>query len=165
MTRWPFSTEMNRTLDQAKTGSDFVELAKTYSEDPVNDTTFIKHGDLSRVLESAVFSARKGEIVGPLDRLLGLSPCEDPGREKGNPAISSVQARFSSILFRARTVLLRFRKQKTSYGGRGAVRTSERLARNSVMTLVRSDWMATLAGLARADGSSRLRTGGIRRRR
>ncbi len=58
--------ELDRLIEQSKAGSDFTELARTFSEAPVNDTTFVKHGTLSRQLESAVFSARKGAIVGPL---------------------------------------------------------------------------------------------------
>jgi peptidyl-prolyl cis-trans isomerase D len=65
-------TEMERTLDQAKSGSDFVELARTYSENPVNDTTFVKHGDLSRQLEGPVFAAKKGDIVGPIGDYSGM---------------------------------------------------------------------------------------------
>jgi parvulin-like peptidyl-prolyl isomerase len=53
-------------LDQAKSGvMDFAELAKTYSEIPVTNV-FFKHGELSRQKEDAIFSARKGDIVGPL---------------------------------------------------------------------------------------------------
>ena len=63
--------EMNRFLDQVKAGMDFKELAKTYSELPVNDTTFVKHGDLSRERENAIFSAKKGQIVGPVGDFSG----------------------------------------------------------------------------------------------
>jgi len=53
-------------LDQAKSGAmDFTELAKTYSEIPVTDA-FFKHGELSKQKEDAIFSARKGDIVGPV---------------------------------------------------------------------------------------------------
>ena len=76
-------TEMNRLLEQAKSGSDFGELAKTYSEVPVNDTTFVKHGELSRQRESAVFSARKGEIVGPVSDFAGYHLIKVLGERKG----------------------------------------------------------------------------------
>jgi len=58
--------ELARIQDQVKAGLNFVELAKTISEMPVNDTTFVKHGELSRQLETAVFAARKGDLVGPV---------------------------------------------------------------------------------------------------
>lgn len=92
-------TEMNRILEQAKAGSDFLELAKTYSEDPVNDTTFIKHGDLSRQLESAVFSARKGEIVGPIDDYSGYHLVKVMDEKKGTQEF----VRASQILLNAVT--------------------------------------------------------------
>ncbi len=44
---------------------EFSELAKTYSEIPVTDAYF-KHGELSRLKENAIFSAKKGDIVGPI---------------------------------------------------------------------------------------------------
>ena len=77
-------TEMNRTIDQVKAGSDFVELAKTYSEAPVNDTTFVKHGDLSRQLEAAVFSAKKGDVVGPISDFAGVHITKVLAERKGS---------------------------------------------------------------------------------
>lgn len=58
--------EMKRNWEQAQSGSDFTELAKTYSEVPVNDTVYVKHGELSKGKEAAVFAAKKGQIIGPL---------------------------------------------------------------------------------------------------
>ncbi len=57
--------EINRLAEQARAGTDFLELAKTFSEIPVNEA-FFKHGELSRPKETAVFSAKKGDIVGPV---------------------------------------------------------------------------------------------------
>ena len=59
-------TEIKRLLDQAKSGMmDFSELVKTYSEIPYTET-FFKHGELSQKKENAIFSAKKGDIVGPI---------------------------------------------------------------------------------------------------
>jgi peptidyl-prolyl cis-trans isomerase D len=59
-------------LDQAKSGiMDFAELAKTYSEIPVTDV-FFKHGELSRQKEDVIFSARKGDIIGPVKDFDGI---------------------------------------------------------------------------------------------
>jgi parvulin-like peptidyl-prolyl isomerase len=59
-------TEIKRLLEQAKSGSmDFGELVKTYSEIPYTET-FFKHGELSQKKENAIFSAKKGDIVGPI---------------------------------------------------------------------------------------------------
>jgi len=57
--------ELQRIIDQAKSGLDFTELATTYSEVPPSDA-FFKHGELSRTKEKPVFAAHKGEIVGPI---------------------------------------------------------------------------------------------------
>ena len=64
--------ELNRLLDQARSGvEDFAELAKTYSEIPVSEA-FFKHGELSKAKESAIFSAKKGQIVGPISDYDGM---------------------------------------------------------------------------------------------
>jgi parvulin-like peptidyl-prolyl isomerase len=60
-------TEIKRLLEQAKSGMmDFAELAKTYSEIPYTET-FFKHGELSQKKENVIFSAKKGDIVGPIN--------------------------------------------------------------------------------------------------
>jgi peptidyl-prolyl cis-trans isomerase D len=58
--------EINRLLEQAKSGvMDFAELVKTNSE--VSPTeAFFKHGELSQKKENVIFSAKKGDIVGPV---------------------------------------------------------------------------------------------------
>ena len=59
--------EMNRLLDQTKSGvMDFTELVKTYSEVPSTEA-FFKHGELSQKKENVIFSAKKGDIVGPIN--------------------------------------------------------------------------------------------------
>ena len=60
-------TEIHRLLELAKSGDmDFTELVKTYSEIPYAET-FFKHGELSQKKENAIFSAKKGDIVGPIN--------------------------------------------------------------------------------------------------
>ena len=46
-------------------GADFVELAKTYSESPVTDSVFVKHGTMSQDKENAIFAAKAGEVLSP----------------------------------------------------------------------------------------------------
>ena len=59
--------EIKRFLDQAKSGvMDFNELVKTYSESSPIDA-YYKHGELSQKKENAIFSAKKGDIVGPIN--------------------------------------------------------------------------------------------------
>jgi len=65
-------TEIKRLLEQAKSGMmDFAELVKTYSEVPYAETYF-KHGELSQKKENAIFSAKKGDIVGPINDIDGI---------------------------------------------------------------------------------------------
>jgi parvulin-like peptidyl-prolyl isomerase len=60
-------TEIKNLLEQAKSGvMDFTELVKTYSEVPPSEA-FFKHGELSQKKENAIFSAKKGDIVGPIN--------------------------------------------------------------------------------------------------
>ncbi|HET9132261.1 MAG TPA: peptidylprolyl isomerase, partial [Terriglobia bacterium] len=58
-------SDMAHIKDQVKTGANFVDLAKTYSDNPVTEAYF-KHGDMSKVKDDAVFSAKKGDVVGPI---------------------------------------------------------------------------------------------------
>jgi peptidyl-prolyl cis-trans isomerase D len=57
--------DMQHLKDQTKSGMDFLELAKTYSDNPVTEA-FFKHSEMSKVKDDAVFSAKKGDIVGPI---------------------------------------------------------------------------------------------------
>jgi peptidyl-prolyl cis-trans isomerase D len=57
--------DLNEFARQVRSGSDFLELVKTYSELPVTQA-FFKRGDLSAIRDSAAFSSKVGEIVGPL---------------------------------------------------------------------------------------------------
>jgi peptidyl-prolyl cis-trans isomerase D len=53
---------------KARAGVDFLQLVYTYSENP-DSGAFFKHGELSPALEAEVFSAKTGDVVGPvLDR-------------------------------------------------------------------------------------------------
>ncbi|MCI0708226.1 MAG: peptidylprolyl isomerase [Ignavibacteriae bacterium] len=75
--------EMNRLLAQTKSGMDFTELANTYSELPVNEA-FFKHGELSREKESAVFSAKKGDVAGPIKDFDGFHLIKVLDERRGN---------------------------------------------------------------------------------
>lgn len=57
--------EINRVYAQAKSGMDFSELVKTYSESQAKND-FYKHGEMGRPQETVVFAGKKGEIVGPV---------------------------------------------------------------------------------------------------
>jgi peptidyl-prolyl cis-trans isomerase D len=60
-------TEIKHLLEQAKSGvMDFADLVKTYSE-VASTEAFFKHGELSQKKENVIFSAKKGDIVGPIN--------------------------------------------------------------------------------------------------
>ncbi len=48
----------------ARSGSDFMELVSTYS-DQVDSGAYFRHGELSPAVEARVFAAKVGDIVGP----------------------------------------------------------------------------------------------------
>lgn len=64
--------DAEKFLQQVKSGSaSFEDLVNTYSEIPSPDV-FFKHGELGPSKENAIFSARKGEIVGPIKDYDGI---------------------------------------------------------------------------------------------
>jgi len=85
-------------------GADFAELAKIYSEDPGSkdkggDLGFFSRGTMVKPFEEAAFSAKVGEIVGPVQTVHGLHiiKVEERKREKGE------------LKVHARHILLRFK--------------------------------------------------------
>lgn len=82
--------------DQLKEGVEFQELVKTYSEGPAADAYF-KHGELSREKEMAIFSAKKGDIVGPVVDFDGYHLIKVLDERKGDKEF----VRASHILLRA----------------------------------------------------------------
>lgn len=62
--------DLSEFARQAASGGDFLLLVKTYSELPLSEA-FFKRGELSAVRDSAVFSAKVGEVLGPLADLDG----------------------------------------------------------------------------------------------
>jgi parvulin-like peptidyl-prolyl isomerase len=57
--------QINSVLAQAKSGIDFLELQKEYSETSPAPA-FFKHGEMTKEKEDAVFSAKAGDLVGPI---------------------------------------------------------------------------------------------------
>jgi len=57
-------TEANKVLTQSKSGADFLELAKTYSEAPVSEV-YQNIGSMSQAKQKALANAKNGDIVGP----------------------------------------------------------------------------------------------------
>ncbi|MDZ7292783.1 MAG: peptidylprolyl isomerase [candidate division KSB1 bacterium] len=70
-------TRVEEILQRARSGEDFAELAKTYSEDESNrdkggDLGFFKRGAMVKPFEEAAFAASPGAIVGPVQTTFGL---------------------------------------------------------------------------------------------
>ncbi len=91
-------SEIARLKEQANSGADFLELAKTYSEIPVSDA-FFKHGELSEAKELAVFSSKRGAIIGPVKDLDGYHLIKVLDERKG----AKEYVRASHILFSSNT--------------------------------------------------------------
>jgi len=62
--------ELEEFARQARAGADFKELVKSHSELPLTDA-FFKRGELSVVRDSVVFSAKVGEVHGPIQDVDG----------------------------------------------------------------------------------------------
>ncbi|MDP1677092.1 MAG: peptidylprolyl isomerase [Bacteroidota bacterium] len=57
--------EVSSILQRIKSGFDFLEVQKDYSETSLQPA-FFKHGELTPEKESAIFSAKIGDVVGPI---------------------------------------------------------------------------------------------------
>lgn len=68
--------EAQTLIERIESGEDFAELARLYSEDPTaengGDLGYFSEGDMIESFEKAVFSAKKGEVVGPVETDYGF---------------------------------------------------------------------------------------------
>lgn len=69
--------------ERARQGMDFVELTYTYAE-KADSGTFFKHGELAQDLESQVFSAKVGDVIGPVLANDGFHLMKLLGERKGD---------------------------------------------------------------------------------
>jgi peptidyl-prolyl cis-trans isomerase D len=83
-------------LAQIREGADFAEMARDYSEDKSNaenggDLGFIRKGTMVKPFEDAVFSARPGDLLGPVETPFGLHLIKVSGRklEKGETTVQA----------------------------------------------------------------------------
>ncbi len=76
-------SDLDHLKGQIEAGISFEELARTYSEVPQTDAYF-RHGELSKAKESAIFSARKGEVVGPVKDTDGMHLIKILDERKGS---------------------------------------------------------------------------------
>lgn len=90
--------EFARLREQMTAGMDFETVAKTHSETPFAEK-WVKHGELSRQKENAVFSAKSGTIVGPVFDFEGAHLIKVYDRRKAKDGEEMIRA--SHILIRA----------------------------------------------------------------
>jgi parvulin-like peptidyl-prolyl isomerase len=81
-------------IEEIQAGSDFEELARDFSKDPGSaakggDLGFIGKGTMVKPFEEAVFSAKPGSLIGPVETQFGLHIIEVLARkrEKGETQV------------------------------------------------------------------------------
>ncbi|MDE3056798.1 MAG: peptidylprolyl isomerase [Bacteroidota bacterium] len=116
-------SELNSVLQQIKTGADFTELQKEYSESKASDAYF-KHGQLSQTKEEKIFSAKVGDVVGPYGDYDGFHLTKILDERHGNetfvkarhillttpPAGSSAGNNEEAVMKKARALIARAHK-------------------------------------------------------
>ncbi|MBW7887971.1 MAG: peptidylprolyl isomerase, partial [Bacteroidetes bacterium] len=90
--------QIEGVLKQAQSGIDFLELQKSYSETSPQPA-FYKHGVMTQEREDAIFKAKPGEIVGPVQDAGGYSIFKILEEKKGD----EVFVKASHILLNAST--------------------------------------------------------------
>lgn len=75
--------QLKAILNQAKSGIDFTELQQNYAETSPAPA-FFKHGELTPEKEDALFSAKVGELVGPVSDNEGFHLFKVLEERKGN---------------------------------------------------------------------------------
>jgi peptidyl-prolyl cis-trans isomerase D len=84
--------------NQTQSGIDFIELQQNYSETSP-EPSYFKHGELTKEKEDAVFSAKVGDIVGPVQDYEGYHLFKIMSERKG----SDTYVRARHILLNAST--------------------------------------------------------------
>lgn len=111
--------EAEELLQEAKTGANFGELAKIYSQDPGSaqqdgDLGYFGRGQMVKPFEEAAFNAREGDIVGPVTSQFGVHIIKvvDKKREQGE-----LQVRASHILlkFEASPMTIESQREEAEY--------------------------------------------------
>lgn len=86
--------DVHDALERAKQGEDFIQLVNTYS-DKVDSGAWFKHGEMSKNIETEVFAAKVGDIIGPLNQFDGFHIIKVLDERKGDKEF----VRASHILF------------------------------------------------------------------
>ncbi|NOY77899.1 MAG: hypothetical protein GXO76_08525 [Calditrichaeota bacterium] len=110
--------EANRIIKKLKNGADFAEMASTFSDDAGSaqkggDLGYFGKGVMVKEFEKAAFSAKVGQIVGPIKSSFGLHIIKVEDRKYEN----------GKLKIRARHILLKFEpseETKDSVKGKAA---------------------------------------------
>lgn len=89
-------SQAEEILADAKAGKDFAQLAQIYSKDPGSaekggDLGYFKRSAMVKPFADAAFSAKKGDIVGPVQTQYGLHiiKIEDKRRQNGEDEVKA----------------------------------------------------------------------------
>lgn len=102
-------TSALQVLAEAKSGKDFIELAKKYSQDPAaqkdgGDMGSFKKGDMQAELENAISALKPGDISELIYTPLGLHIIKLEGRSKGKiKPFDSVKNEIQETLYRKKS--------------------------------------------------------------
>ncbi|MCC6396126.1 MAG: peptidylprolyl isomerase, partial [Bacteroidetes bacterium] len=96
---------------KARQGADFIQLVNSYSDKP-DSGAFFKHGELSAALEGPVFSAAKGDVVGPIEDQEGFHLLKVLDEREG-----------TEVYIHASHILLSFEAGEDTAGTRALART------------------------------------------
>lgn len=124
-------TDIQDLLEQIHHGSDFEELAKAYSEDTRTaakggDLGFFGKGSMVEPFEKAAFSAKAGEIIGPVETPFGLHLIQIVERKIENGE-TTVHARHILLKFKISPETSDAIKERADYFYEEVMRTKGKL--------------------------------------
>lgn len=147
--------------ERARAGEDFAELAMKLSDDPASALRggafrIFERGPTDRLLKAATFSARTGEILGPIESPLGYHVLQRVPPDSLDPAL------YELGLIRARAILVAHSEAPGSLDL--AQRTpleARALAKELHARLAKGEDMAALARVHDDDPTGRERAGDL----
>jgi peptidyl-prolyl cis-trans isomerase SurA len=117
-------------LAEAKSGKDFAELARTYSEDPAakkdgGDLGSFRKGDMQPELEQAILGMKQGEVSELVYTPLGFHLIKLEARTPGTPKpLESVKSEIEETIYRKKSEE-RFKKWATEMRGKASIELKE----------------------------------------
>lgn len=143
-------SDANDLMKQIREGADFTQLAKEYSEDKTNadkggDLGFFGKGAMAKPFEDAAFSAKLGQVVGPVETPFGIHLIKVIARkqEKGQ---TQIQASHILLTYKTSSETQDAVQEKAQYLSdeiaKSKGRDFETLAKAENMQIRESDWFA-----------------------